>query len=76
MDNDDGSNSNNDNYMNLGPAMKHRLDQAETEIAKVRDWLSLISERSKEDHFRARELCLVLGWPAPQRAAEPGGRGR
>ena len=56
-----------DTYEDLGPNMKARLDRAELDQARVRDWIGLLAERGKEHYLLARELCLLLGLAAPRR---------
>lgn len=55
-----------DSYEGLGPNMRARLDRAEMEAIKLNNWVSLLSERSREDNLRAREICLLLSWAMPK----------
>ena len=55
-----------DTYEDLGPIMKGRLDSAEMDMARVRDWIALMADRGREHYLLARELCLILGLAAPR----------
>jgi hypothetical protein len=55
-----------DAYENLGPILKARLDSAELNMARVRDWIALMADRGPNHHLIARELCLLLGLAEPQ----------
>jgi truncated hemoglobin YjbI len=57
----------NDDYEHLGPNMRARLDAAELQQAKVRDWIALMAERGDGHYLIARELCLLLGYAQPRR---------
>jgi hypothetical protein len=55
-----------DDYEDLGPILKARLDSAEISMARVRDWISLMAERGPQHNLIARELCLLLNLAAPK----------
>ena len=57
-----------DEYANLSPEMRARLDSAEMTVARLRDWIGLIADRGPQHHLIARELCLLMGWAAPKPA--------
>jgi len=50
-----------DTYEALGPNMRARLDKAELDMAKLRDYLGIVAERDRSANQFAREICVVLG---------------
>jgi hypothetical protein len=56
----------NDAYEELGPTLKARLDRAEMDMARVRDWIALMGDRGPQHLLIARELCLLLGLAQPR----------
>jgi hypothetical protein len=55
-----------DAYEDLGPILKARLDSAEMNMARVRDWIAILADRGPQHNLIARELCLLLGLAAPR----------
>ena len=55
-----------DTYEGLGPQMRARLDRAELDLAKVRDWISLAARTHPQTNLAAAYLCLALGWAPPR----------
>jgi hypothetical protein len=55
-----------DDYESLGPQIRGRLDKAETDLVKVREYISIMAE-SDTGYPHARVLCLLLGLARPTR---------
>jgi hypothetical protein len=55
-----------DAYEDLGPIMRARLDSAELNMARVRDWIALMADFGPQHNLIAREMCLLLGLAAPR----------
>jgi hypothetical protein len=54
-----------DTYDDLGPDMRARLDKAELDMARVRDYIDIMAD-SDNGHQHARVLCLLLGLARPR----------
>lgn len=54
-----------DCYANLGPLMQARLDKAELDMARVRDYITIMAD-DPSGYQHARILCLLLGLAQPR----------
>ena len=50
-----------DTYESLGPDMRERLDAAESQLARLDQWLGLLADRDLAGNLIAREIVLLLG---------------
>ena len=55
-----------DAYETMGPQMRARLDRAELDQARVRDYIGILADRNRAANGVARELCALLGLGAPR----------
>lgn len=54
-----------DRYEDLGPLMRARLDRAEMDMAKVRDYITIMAD-TDDGYQHARVLCLLLSLAPPR----------
>ena len=50
-----------DRYETMGPEMRARLDDAESQLARLDSWLGLLADRDLPGNLIAREIVLLLG---------------
>lgn len=59
-----------DCYEDLGPIMRARLDKIEVDLARVRDYISIMAD-TDNGYNHARVLCLLLGLAQPKPRQTP-----